>query len=114
LKGVLKMTKEEIKNIIEAKGAEYGFKMQKNIGGLTSEQTNENFVRIEVLEETNNEKTSWKDHRVWVDIKAEGSICRMGGHSDAEELLKASEEIARAAKFVEDVNKMKLYFIEQF
>ena len=108
------MSKEKIEDIIEAKGAEYGFKMQENIGGLTSEQTKASFVRIEVLEETNNEKTSWKDHKVWVDVKAEGSICRMGGHSDAEELLKASEEIARAAKFVEDINNMKLYFIEQF
>ena len=108
------MTKEEIKNIIEAKGAEFGFKMQRNTCGWSTEQTRDSFIRIEILEKDDSEKTSWKDHRVWVNIKAEGSICQMGGHNTAEELLKASEEIARGAKFAEEINNMNLSFIEQF
>ena len=108
------MTKKEIAEIIESKAAEYGFEIERYPVGWATRQTSESYIRIDINEKENEEKSDWDAHKICLGLKAEGSICRMGGHSDAEELLKASEEIARAAKFVEDVNKMKLYFIEQF
>lgn len=108
------MTKQEVQNIIESKGKEYGFKMRKTTVGWMSEQTGESFARVEIFAKDNNEKSSWEDHRIWLDIEAEGSICRMGGTTTVEELKKAAEEIGRAARMVEEIRSMNLSYIETF
>ena len=108
------MTKKEIAEIIESKGAEYGFKMQAITMGWMSEQTNESSIRIEINQETDEEKTNWEERRVWVNIKAHGCICKMGEQNNPAELLKAAEEIARGAKFVEEIQQMNLSYIETF
>jgi len=108
------MTKKEIAGVIESKAAEYGFKMRETSAGWMSEQTDNTFARVEIFAKDNSEKTSWEDRKIWLDIEAAGSICRMGGNTTPEELLKAADEIAGAAKFTGEINTMGLSYIETF
>ena len=108
------MTKKEIAEIIESKAAEYGFEMERYTLCWSTRQTPKSYIRIDIKEKQDNDKTSWKDRRVWLDIEATGSICRMGGDDTPEELLKSAEEIARGAKFAAEINGMNLSYIETF
>ena len=108
------MTKKEIAAIIESKAAEYGFEIERHTMSWATRQTNKSHVRIDILEKDNREKTDWEEHKVWIDIKASGSICRMGGDDTPEELLEAADEIARGAKFAAEINGMNLSYIETF
>ena len=54
----------------------------------------------------NEGKSDWDAHKIWLDLKAEGSICKMGGCNTTEELLKTAEEIAKGAKFAAEINSM--------
>ena len=108
------MTKKEIAGIIESKAAEYGFTIERHTMSWSTCQTRESRIRIDILEKDNSEKTNWDDHKVWIDIKASGSICRMGGDDTTEELLQAADEIARGAKFAAEINSMNLSYIETF
>lgn len=108
------MTKKEIAEIINSKAAEYGFKMQRITMGWMSEQTDNTFARVEIFARDNSEKTRWEDRRIWLDIEAAGSICRMGGSTTPEELLKAADEIERGARFTAEINAMGLSYIETF
>ena len=108
------MTKQEIAEIINSKATEYGFKLRETSIGWMTEQTDNTFARVEIFDKTNHEKTRWEDRKVWLDIEAAGSICRMGGNTTPEELLKAADEIARAAKFTAEIESMKLSYIETF
>ena len=108
------MTKKEISEIIESKAAEYGFTMQENTMGWANESDRDTCIRIEIRKETDYEKTDWEARKVFRDIKANASICQMGGNSTPEELLKAANEIARGAKFTAEINGMELSCIEIF
>ena len=108
------MTKKEIAEIINSKAAEYGFEMRETSIGWMSEQNQSSYIRIEITQETDYEKTSWEDRKVWQDIKAQGCICQMGGQSTTEELLKAAAQIERGAKFAEEIQSMGLSYIETF
>ena len=108
------MTKQEIAEIIESKAAKYGFQMRKVSLGWMTPQGDNTFARVEIFAKDNSEKTCWEERRVWVDIKAEGSICRMGGNTTPEQLLKAADEITRAARMVEEIQNMNLSYIETF
>ena len=108
------MTKKEIAEIIESKAAEYGFTMQENTMGWVNESDRDTCIRIEIRKETDCEKTDWEARKVCQSIKANASICQMGGNPAPEELLKAADEIARGAKFTAEINGMELSCIETF
>ena len=73
------MTKKEIAEIIESKAAAYGFAMQENTMGWANESDRDTCIRIEIRKETDYEKTDWEAREVFRDIKANASICQMGG-----------------------------------
>ncbi|WP_029543299.1 hypothetical protein [Selenomonas sp. AB3002] len=106
------MTKQEIAEIIESKGNEYGFKMRDMGVAWTSEQTSESYIRIELFKETDYDKSNWEDRRVAINLKVTGCICRMGDRRGAEELQKIAEEIARGTKLVAELENMNLSYIE--
>lgn len=109
-----KMTKKEIAEIIESKATEYGFEIQRYPMGWETWQTNKSHVRIDINEMENEDKSDWDAHKIWLDLKAEGSICKMGGRNTPEELLKAAEEIAKGAKFAAEINGMELSYERAF
>ena len=82
--------------------------------GWANESDRDTCIRIEIRKETDYEKTDWEARKVFRDIKANASICQMGGNSTPEELLKAADEIARGAKFTAEINGMELSCIETF
>ncbi len=106
------MTKQEIAEIIESKGNEYGFKMRDMGVAWTSEQTSESYIRIELFKETDYDKSNWEDRRVAINLKVTGCICRMGDRRGAEKLQKIVEEIARGTKLVAELEEMNLSYIE--
>ena len=108
------MTKKEIAEIIESKAAEYGFEIERYPVGWATRQTGESYVRIDINEVENEVKSDWDAHKIWLDLKAEGSICKMGGRNTPEELLKAAEEIAKGAKFAAEINSMGLSYERTF
>jgi len=108
------MTKQEIAEIIESKGKEYGFKMKDMGVAWTSEQTSESNIRIELFKETDYDNTSWEDRRVVINLKVTGCICRMGDRREAADLQKTADEIARGTKMVAELEKMNLSYIETF
>ena len=105
------MTKSEVKNIIETKAAEYGFTMKKT---LTGWQSYTGITTIEITTDTNYDNTDWEAHKVEIEINAAACISQMGGHPTPEELLKAADEIARAAKFTDEIICMNLTYTETF
>ena len=108
------MTKNEITEIIKSKGAEYGFEIERYPMGWATRQTRESYVRIDINETENEEKSDWAAHKIWFNLKAEGSICQMGGRNTQEELLQAAEEIAQGAKFAAEINSMNLSYERTF
>ena len=108
------MTKKEIAKIIESKAAEYGFDIERYPVGWATRQTGESYIRIDINENENEEKSDWDAHKICLDLKAERSICKMGGRNTPEELLKAAEEIAKGAKFANEINGMGLSYERTF
>ena len=108
------MTKKEIAEIIESKAAEYGFEIQRYPVGWATRQTGESYIRIDINENENEEKSDWDAHKIWLDLEAEGSICKMGGRNTPEELKEAAEEIAKGAKFAAEINSMALSYERTF
>lgn len=53
------MTKKEIAEIIESKAAEYGFEIQRYPVGWSTRQTGESYIRIDINENENEEKSDW-------------------------------------------------------
>ena len=100
------MTKKETPEIIESKAAAYGFEIQRYSMGWATCQTSKSYIRIDIKEMENEGKSDWAAHKIWLDLKAEGSICKMGGRNTPEELLKTAEEIAKGAKFAAEINSM--------
>lgn len=108
------MTKKEIPEIIESKAAAYGFEIQRYpMGGATC-QISKSYIRIDIKEMENEGKSDWDAHKIWIDLKAEGSICKMGGHNTPEDLLKAADEIAQGARFTAAINRMGLFYERTF
>ena len=108
------MTKKEIAKIIESKAAEYGFDIERYPVGWATRQTGESYIRIDINENENEEKSDWGAHMICLDLKAEGSICKIGGRNTPEELKEASEEIAKGAKFAAEINSMALSYERTF
>jgi len=108
------MTRNEIAEIIRSKASEYGFEIEENSLGWSNKRTSDEYISIQIMQNNNFDKTDWKSHKAHIDIEASASICRMGGDSTTEELLKAADEIARGAKFVAEIQSMNLSYIREF
>ena len=108
------MTKKEIAEIIESKAAEYGFEMEENSMGWNNKRTGQDYINIQIFQNSNLDKTDWKNRIGCIDIEACASVSRMGGSPTTEELLKAADEIARGAKFTAELQSMKLSYARTF
>ena len=102
------MTKQEVNEIITSKAAEYGFELEENSMGWSNKRTGQDYINIQIFQNSNLEKTDWEKRIGCIDIEASASVSRMGGSPTPEELLKAADEIARGAKFTADIQNMKL------
>ena len=105
------MNKEEIKNIIEEKGAEFGFEIEKTNLTWGVKGT---AATIQIFTETDYENTDWENKTATIKITASAFISTMGGNPEPEELLNAADEIARAAKFAKAINEMELAYEKTF
>ena len=108
------MTKKEIAEIIESKAAEYGFEIEENSMGWNNKRTGQDYINIQIFQNNNIEKTDWEKRIGCIEIEACASVSRMGGNPTTEELLKASDEIARGAKFTAELQGMGLSYTRTF
>ena len=108
------MTEQEVNEIITSKAAEYGFEIEENSMGWNNKRTGQNYINIQIFQNSNLEKTDWENHKACIDIEASASVSRMGGSPTPEELLKAADEIARGAKFTAELQNMKLSYERTF
>ena len=60
------------------------------------------------------EKSSWEDLIERRSISLSASISRMGGNMTVDDLRNASDEISRAAAFVEKVSEMEIVIERQY
>ena len=109
-----KMTKQEVNEIITSKAAEYGFEIEENSMGWNNKRTGQDYINIQIFQNSNLEKTDWENHKACINIEASASVSRMGGNPTPEELLKAADEIARGAKFTAKLQNMKLSYERTF
>ena len=108
------MTKQEVNEIISSKAAEYGFEIEENSLGWNNKRMGEDYISIQIFQNSNIEKTDWENRIGCIDIEASASVSRMGGSPTPEELLKAADEIARGAKFTAELQGMKLSYERTF
>ena len=104
------MTKQEVNEIISSKATEYGFEMEENSMGWNNKHTGKDYINIQILQNSNLDKTDWENRIGCIDIEASASVSRMGGSPTPEELLKAADEIARGAKFTAELQSMGLSY----
>ena len=108
------MTKKEIAEIINSKAAEYGFEIEENSMGWNNKRTGEDYINIQIFQNSNLDKTDWEKRIGFIDLEASASVSRMGGNPTTEELLKAADEIARGAKFTAELQSMGLSYERTF
>jgi len=108
------MNKQEISKIIESKAAEYGFEMEENSMGWNNKRTGQDYINIQIFQNSNPQKTDWENRKACIEIEACASVSRMGGNPTSEELLKAADEIARGAKFTAELQSMRLSYERTF
>ena len=108
------MTKQEVNEIITSKAAEYGFEIEENSMGWNNKRTGQDYINIQIFQNSNLEKTDWEKRIGCIEIEASASVSRMGESPTPEELLKAADEIARGAKFTAELQKMKLSYERTF
>ena len=108
------MTKQEITEIINSKAAEYGFEMEENSMGWNNKRTGQDYINIQIFQNSNFEKTDWEKRIGCIDIEASASVSRMGGSPTPEELLKAADEITRGAKLTAEIQSMGLFYERAF
>ena len=62
------MTKQEVTEIIKKKAADFYFKLREMPNGWMSEQTDASYIRIEIWQEIDYEKTCWEERKVAMNI----------------------------------------------
>ena len=72
------MTKQEIAEIIESKGKEYGFEIEENSLGWNNKRTGQDYINIQIFQNSNLEKTDWEKRIGCIEIEASASVSRMG------------------------------------
>ena len=103
------MTKSVAIEKIANTAKQYGFKVKETEYyrfGINIEAENLNILIVE------NIRWNIADRTITTEIKLHASISRMGGNPTAIELVKAADEISRAALLMETVNGWNLEFIE--
>ena len=108
------MTKQEVNEIITSKAAEYGFEIEENSMGWNNKRTGQDYINIQIFQNSKLEKTDWEKRIDCIEIEASASVSRMGGRPTPEELLKAADEIARGAKFTAELQSMGLSYERTF
>ena len=108
------MTKQEVNEIITSKAAEYGFEIEENSMGWNNKRTGQDYINIQIFQNSNLEKTDWEKRIGYIDIETCASVSRMGGNPTPEELLQAADEIARGAKFTAELQSMGLSYERTF
>ena len=108
------MTKQEVNEIITSKAAEYGFEIEETSMGWSNKRTGQDYITIQIFQNSNIEKTDLEKRIGCIDIEASASVSRMGGSPTTEELLKAADEIARGAKFTAELQSMGLSYERTF
>ena len=108
------MTKQEIVEIIKSKATEYGFDLEENSMGWNNKRTGQDYINIQIFQNSNIDKTDWEKRIGCIEIEASASVSRMGGSPTTEELLKAADEIARGAKFTAELQSMELSYERAF
>lgn len=108
------MIKQEIAGIINSKAAEYGFELEENSMGWSNKRTGQDYINIQIFQNSNIDKTDWEKRIGCIEIEASASVSRMGGSPTPEDLLKAADEIARGAKFTAEVQSMGLSYERPF
>ncbi len=108
------MNKQEIIKIIESSAAEYGFEIEENSMGWSNKHTGQEYINIQISQNSNPEKTDWENRKACIEIEAIASVGRMGGSPTPEELMKAADEIERGAKFTAELQSMKLSYERTF
>ena len=108
------MTKQEVNEIISSKAAEYGFEIEETSMGWSNKHTGQDYITIQIFQNSNLDKTNWKKRIGCIEIEASASVSRMGESPTPEELLKAADEIARGAKFTVELQNMKLSYERTF
>lgn len=61
------MTKKEIAEIIESKAAEYGFEIEENSMGWNNKRTGQDYINIQIFQNSNLEKTDWENHKACIE-----------------------------------------------
>lgn len=108
------MTKKEIAEIISSKATEYGFEIEENSMGWNNKRTGQDYINIQIFQNSNLDKTDWEKRIGCIDIEVSASVSRMGGSPTTEELLKAADEIARGAKLTAELQSMGLSYERTF
>ena len=88
--------------------------MEENSIGWSNKRTGQDYINIQIFQNSNLDKTDWEKRIGCIEIEACASVSRMGGSPSTEELLKASDEIARGAKFTAELQNMKLSYERRF
>lgn len=102
------MKKAEVVEIITSKAAEYGFKVED--GGILPKIKAGN-LNISVMVETDYDKSDMTAGKVWMNVAIQASVSNAGGNPTPDDLLAVSNEIARGARMVAELQRMNLSFI---
>ena len=109
------MTMQEVKDIIIAKAAAYGFAAKEESFSTMPqiERATESYINIQFFTETNYEKTDFGNGIYCLDVEVNASVCRMNPNATPEELLVAAEEIKRGALLTKELQEMRLSYIHE-
>ena len=95
------MTRQEAKDLIRSAIIANGFKVEPEESERAMprvKRSDQDYISIQIFEDTDTEKTDWAAMHIFVNIKVRASVCQMGGDPTTEDLMRASDEIARAAE----------------
>ena len=88
--------------------------MEENSIGWSNKRTGQDYINIQIFQNSNLDKTDWEKRIGCIEIEACASVSRMGGSPSTEELLKAADEIARGAKFTAEIQSIGLSYTRTF
>ncbi|MBR0076258.1 MAG: hypothetical protein IJP96_10950 [Synergistaceae bacterium] len=108
------MTKNEVYEIINATATKYGFEMQDTYNSWYSKQNSDSYVRVEIFKNMDYKESDSNNIILCFNIEPVGSVCQMGKRTDAKELLRIAQDIERGAKFVAEIEALKLSYVEKY
>ena len=102
------MKKAEVVEIITSKATEYGFKVED--GGMLP-RIIASSLNISVMADCDYDKSDMAAGKVWMNVLVAASVSSMGGNPTPDDLLAVSDEIARGARMVAELQSINLSFI---